>query len=239
MAPVPALIPIPEPGKLNAGRVRLHQPVESVCDTPAGSASTSPQKPPPAGVVGVEVDLRLDGELVANGLRAISRLNQDACSAGAGKRGGATGGHSRQRAWITGPASRLCASSIARATIARAITLDGEAPLPHIAYFQSFAIAGEIDFAIVGPTGKLLLVEQKSGFLDETPEGLVKRYGQVTALSFEVRQKLSRHRPQTLGQASRISGVTPAAISLLLVHLKKTKFRGLDGQSAQAAEVAA
>ncbi len=48
-------------------------------------------------------------------------------------------------------------------------------------------------------------------------------YGAVTALSFEVRQKLARHRPGTLGQASRISGVTPAAISLLLVHLKKLR----------------
>ena len=48
-------------------------------------------------------------------------------------------------------------------------------------------------------------------------------YCQVTALSFEVRQKLDRHRPETLGQASRISGVTPAAISLLLVHLKKKR----------------
>jgi tRNA uridine 5-carboxymethylaminomethyl modification enzyme len=51
-------------------------------------------------------------------------------------------------------------------------------------------------------------------------------YGQVKALSFEVRQTLSRHRPATLGQASRISGVTPAAISLLLVHLKKGRFKG-------------
>ena len=48
-------------------------------------------------------------------------------------------------------------------------------------------------------------------------------YGQVSALSFEVRQTLGRHRPKTLGQASRISGVTPAAISLLLVHLKKKR----------------
>ncbi len=46
-------------------------------------------------------------------------------------------------------------------------------------------------------------------------------YAHVAALSFEVRQMLGRLRPQTLGQASRISGVTPAAISLLLVHLKK------------------
>jgi tRNA uridine 5-carboxymethylaminomethyl modification enzyme len=46
-------------------------------------------------------------------------------------------------------------------------------------------------------------------------------YMQVSALSIEVRQKLNRYRPETLGQASRISGVTPAAISLLLIHLKK------------------
>ena len=46
-------------------------------------------------------------------------------------------------------------------------------------------------------------------------------YSEVRGLGFEVSQKLNQHRPETLGQASRISGVTPAAISLLLVHLKK------------------
>jgi tRNA uridine 5-carboxymethylaminomethyl modification enzyme len=51
-------------------------------------------------------------------------------------------------------------------------------------------------------------------------------YAQVTALSFEARQKLAKHRPETLGQASRISGITPAAISLLLIHLKKGRFKG-------------
>ena len=54
-------------------------------------------------------------------------------------------------------------------------------------------------------------------------------FSQVTALSFEARQKLSKHRPETLGQASRISGITPASISLLLVYLKKHKWRGLVG----------
>ncbi len=48
-------------------------------------------------------------------------------------------------------------------------------------------------------------------------------YGEVRGLSFEVRQKLEQARPQTLGQASRVQGVTPAAISLLLVHLKRRK----------------
>jgi tRNA uridine 5-carboxymethylaminomethyl modification enzyme len=61
-------------------------------------------------------------------------------------------------------------------------------------------------------------------------------YAQVHALSFEVRQKLARHRPETLGQASRISGVTPAAISLLLVHLKKGRFKGFGGARAEPAE---
>ena len=46
-------------------------------------------------------------------------------------------------------------------------------------------------------------------------------YRRVTGLSVEVQQKLSGFRPETLGQASRISGITPAAISLLLVHLKR------------------
>ncbi|MFZ2160620.1 MAG: tRNA uridine-5-carboxymethylaminomethyl(34) synthesis enzyme MnmG [Sideroxyarcus sp.] len=46
-------------------------------------------------------------------------------------------------------------------------------------------------------------------------------YSVVRGLSIEVRQKLNQHQPQTVGQAGRISGVTPAAISLLLVHLKR------------------
>ncbi len=46
-------------------------------------------------------------------------------------------------------------------------------------------------------------------------------YGQVHALSFEVRQVLGRRRPASLGDAARLPGITPAAVSLLLVHLKK------------------
>jgi len=51
-------------------------------------------------------------------------------------------------------------------------------------------------------------------------------YMQVSALSIEARQKLSKHRPETLGLASRISGMTPATISLLLIHLKKGGVKG-------------
>lgn len=64
-------------------------------------------------------------------------------------------------------------------------------------------------------------------------------YMQVAALSIEVRQKLNKHRPETLGLASRISGVTPAAISLLLVHLKKNKFKGFSEAANQSGQAAA
>ena len=46
-------------------------------------------------------------------------------------------------------------------------------------------------------------------------------YAKVPGLSNEVKQKLAQHRPQTIGQASRVQGITPAAISLLLIHLKR------------------
>ncbi len=48
-------------------------------------------------------------------------------------------------------------------------------------------------------------------------------YEAIKSLSNEVRQKLRNHRPENLGQASRISGMTPAAISILLIYLKRPK----------------
>ncbi|MES2250154.1 MAG: tRNA uridine-5-carboxymethylaminomethyl(34) synthesis enzyme MnmG [Pseudomonadota bacterium] len=63
-------------------------------------------------------------------------------------------------------------------------------------------------------------------------------YGQVKALSFEVRQKLDKHRPETLGLASRISGVTPAAISLLMIHLRKGGHKAFARDAADTATTA-
>jgi len=56
-------------------------------------------------------------------------------------------------------------------------------------------------------------------------------YATFTGLSHEVRQQLAQIRPATIGQASRVPGVTPAAVSILLVHLKK---RSLAGRSRVA-----
>ena len=60
-------------------------------------------------------------------------------------------------------------------------------------------------------------------------------YNQVSALSIEVRQRLNRQRPETLGQASRMTGITPAAVSLLLVHLRRARYKGF-GNDVAAAE---
>ena len=64
-------------------------------------------------------------------------------------------------------------------------------------------------------------------------------YMQVTALSIEARQALARFRPETLGLASRINGITPASISLLLVHLKRGGFPGFASGAAAATETLA
>ena len=62
-------------------------------------------------------------------------------------------------------------------------------------------------------------------------------YLQVSALSMEARQKLAKHRPETLGLASRISGITPATISLLLIHLKKGGVKGFKLAASEVSEV--
>jgi tRNA uridine 5-carboxymethylaminomethyl modification enzyme len=69
------------------------------------------------------------------------------------------------------------------------------------------------------------------------PESL--DYEQVTALSIEVRQRLTRFRPETLGQASRLSGITPAAISLLLIHLKRSRVKGFSAEAGADAATSA
>lgn len=56
------------------------------------------------------------------------------------------------------------------------------------------------------------------------PQSII--FDEVSGLSTEIREKLKKTRPESIGQASRISGVTPAAISMLMVHLKKIGARG-------------
>ncbi len=115
---------------------------------------------------------------------------------------------------------------------------------PDVSYAQLMSLTGVDGRRFDDPSLDPLVTEQVeiqvkyAGYIDrqakeverhdhyenlKLPESL--DYLSVKALSIEVRQKLAKHRPETLGQASRIAGVTPAAISLLLVHLKKGGFR--------------
>ena len=64
-------------------------------------------------------------------------------------------------------------------------------------------------------------------------------YMQVPALSIEARQRLNKYRPETLGLASRLSGITPATISLLLIHLKRGNFKGFTDRALDPAKPAA
>lgn len=104
---------------------------------------------------------------------------------------------------------------------------------PEIAYKNLLQIEGE-SFASKDVTELVETQIKYQGYIDRQTEEISRLrqhestvltvdmdYSQVKGLSNEVRQKLASIRPETLGQAARISGVTPAAISLLLIHLKK------------------
>ena len=96
----------------------------------------------------------------------------------------------------------------------------------------------EIAMKYAGYIGKLLEEVERTAHYEQLKLPTDLDYGSVTALSYEVRQKLGRQRPETLGQASRISGVTPAAISLLLVHLKKRRLSSFATTAAALPDVA-
>lgn len=78
---------------------------------------------------------------------------------------------------------------------------------------QGTALFGEIDFAIVNPAGQVLLIEQKSGFLEETPEGLIKRYGQTEK---HVPMRLARNRDALLARLTRVSSQERIHLDALL-----------------------
>ncbi len=106
---------------------------------------------------------------------------------------------------------------------------------PDVSYANLMTLPGAGE-----PVGDVTVVEQVeiqakySGYIERQREEIARQehheklalpvtmdYRTVRGLSIEVQQKLNQHKPETVGQAGRISGMTPAAISLLLVHLKR------------------
>ena len=81
----------------------------------------------------------------------------------------------------------------------------------------------EIQIKYQGYIDRQKLEVQRMAQQEATPIPADLDYTQISGLSNEVRQKLIAQRPQTIGQAGRIPGMTPAAVSLLLVHLKKRR----------------
>ena len=112
--------------------------------------------------------------------------------------------------------------------------------------------AGDDAVFVAGVIEQVEIAAKYSGYIDRQKEEVGRAahyenlrlpdaldYLQVTALSFEARQRLNQLRPETLGQASRMSGITPATISLLLIHLKKGNFRGFATQREEGVAKAA
>lgn len=106
---------------------------------------------------------------------------------------------------------------------------------PNIDYATLMALLGE-DSEVSEEVSEQVVINTKyAGYIDRQKTEIDKLqrhentnlpsdldYSNVRGLSNEVREKLQNAKPQSLGQAARISGVTPAAVSLLLVHLKRT-----------------
>ena len=113
--------------------------------------------------------------------------------------------------------------------------------------FASTDLAGLDDVSRETVIEQVDIAAKYSGYIDRQREEVARAahyeqlplppsldYLAIPALSIEVRQKLDKHRPETLGQASRISGVTPAAISLLLIHLRRSRYGGFAPEKTEA-----
>ena len=106
---------------------------------------------------------------------------------------------------------------------------------PETTYAQLMAIPKAGPGSPISAVGEQLTIEARyAGYLKRQTDQVARSarndelalpadldYSHVTGLSAEVREKLTQHRPSTLGQAARIPGMTPAAVSLLLVHLRR------------------
>jgi tRNA uridine 5-carboxymethylaminomethyl modification enzyme len=145
----------------------------------------------------------------------------------------------RERLKSTWVDPRAVAAHQVEAAIGQA--LEREATLAELLKRPSVTYAGLMTLPGVGPpvtdpvvAEQVEIATKYAGYIERQRQEIERRseqewqrlpseldYRSVRGLSVEVQQRLNQHRPETIGQAARISGVTPAAISLLLVHLKR------------------
>jgi tRNA uridine 5-carboxymethylaminomethyl modification enzyme len=137
----------------------------------------------------------------------------------------------------------LPVTASAEVAVVGAVNAQGPLPAP------DSAEAHALDVFVSTVVEQVEIAAKYSGYIDRQ-KGEVERaafyehlrlppeldYLQVSALSIEARQRLNKYRPETLGLASRLSGITPATISLLLIHLKKGNFKGFAEATTPAAQ---
>ena len=92
---------------------------------------------------------------------------------------------------------------------------------PHTKMNELFSDEVEVDIKYDGYVKKQLAEVERAKRLEEKPLPQDLDYSQVKGLRIEAAQKLNKVKPLTLGQASRISGVSPADISVLIIYLEK------------------
>jgi tRNA uridine 5-carboxymethylaminomethyl modification enzyme len=147
----------------------------------------------------------------------------------------------------------VAAGELAMTSIRREITCLELLRRPEVTYAHLLRLAKVAEGGVTDPdVQQQIEIQMKYGGYLERQEMEIARsrryeeatlpvdldYTQVYGLSNEVRQKLLHHRPTTVGQASRIPGITPAAISLLLIHLKRSSYgpRQEKGESLESLE---
>jgi tRNA uridine 5-carboxymethylaminomethyl modification enzyme len=118
--------------------------------------------------------------------------------------------------------------------LTKEVTLHDLLKRPELDYDAIMALTNHAHHTDTSVSNQVEILVKYSGYVSRQTDEIAKLkrnehiqiaqdvdYDQISGLSNEVKQKLNDHRPETLAQAARISGVTPAAISLLLVHLKR------------------
>ena len=125
-------------------------------------------------------------------------------------------------------------NAVLKSPLVKEVTAHDLLKRPEIHYQDLVDGAGVAAHENPSVSGQVEILIKYSGYIDRQTDEIKKlknneqikipnnlNYSLITGLSNEVRQKLIDHKPETLAQAARISGVTPAAVSLLLVHIKK------------------
>ncbi len=119
---------------------------------------------------------------------------------------------------------------------------------PEVSYEDMLSL-GELGMGELAPEVReqVEIAAKYQGYIDRQKEEIAKQkgsentklinidYADVHGLSIEARQKLMMHKPETIGQAGRISGITPATISLLLVYLKRKHKKQANTDNIEAA----